>query len=214
MVKRGNIKDYKNASVYKAGIRIMKIAEGDKIFEAHITTHKNDLMFFKSDNTVSRTTIENFNIKKGRVTGGVTGTRLTSKLVGVVSIDRDDEKGMVATITDNGLVKLSYVGEYRQTSRNSKGVKAFKESERSGNLIKAAYIDELDKDIVIVTKKGIVNRIGLSAFRVSSRVSTGFKLIDLSKNDEIVSVFIVKSEDDAVADLPMTDEENTVEMEV
>ena len=198
MVKRGKVQDYKTASVYKAGIRIMKIAPSDKIYEAHITTSNNDLMFFKSDNTVSRTDIENFNIKKGRVTTGVTGTKLTSKLVGVVSIDKSDEKGMVATITDNGLIKLSFVGEYRQTSRNSKGVKAFKESDRSGNLIKAAYIDDLANDIIIVTKKGIVNRIGLSKFRVSSRVSTGFKLIDLSKNDEIVSVFIVKSEEDFV----------------
>lgn len=196
LVKRGKIQDYKNASVFKAGIRIMKIAPTDKIFEAHITTLDNDLMFFKSDNTVSRTDIANFTIKKGRVTGGVSGTKLTSKLVGVVSIDKNDDKGMVATITDNGLVKLSYVGEYRQTSRNSKGVKAFKESERSGNLVKAAYIDDLNKDIVIVTKKGMVNRISLAKFRVSSRVSTGFKLIDLSKNDQIVSVFIIKSEED------------------
>lgn len=198
MVKRGKVQDYKTARVYKAGIRIMNIAENDRIYEAHITNADNDLMFFKSDNTVSRTDIENFNIKKGRVTSGVTGTKLTSKLVGVVSINKTDENGIVATITDNGLIKLSYVGEYRQTSRNSKGVKAFKESDKSGTLIKAAYIDDLESDIVIVTKKGIVNRISLAKFRVSSRVSTGFKLIDLSKGDEIVSVFIVKSEEDEV----------------
>lgn len=195
MVKRGKVQDYKTARVYKAGIRIMNIAEDDRIYEAHITNADNDLMFFKSDNTVSRTDIENFNIKKGRVTSGVTGTKLTSNLVGVVSINKNDENGIVATITDNGLIKLSYVGEYRQTSRNSKGVKAFKESEKSGTLVKAAYIEDLESDIVVVTRKGIVNRISLANFRVSSRVSTGFKLIDLSKGDEIVSVFIVKSEE-------------------
>lgn len=211
MVKRGKVQDYKTARVYKAGIRIMNVASDDRIYEAHITNSNNDLMFFKSDNTVSRTDIENFNIKKGRVTSGVTGTKLTSKLVGVVSIDKTDENGIVATITDNGLIKLSYVGEYRQTSRNSKGVKAFKESERSGTLVKAAYIDNLESDIIIVTKKGIVNRIGLSKFRVSSRVSTGFKLIDLSKGDEIVSVFIVQSEED---ELDLNIEQDVLDTEV
>jgi DNA gyrase subunit A len=210
MVKRSKVQGYKTARVYKAGIRIMNVAVDDRIYEAHITNANNDLMFFKSDNTVSRTNIENFNIKKGRVTSGVTGTKLTSKLVGVVSIDKTDENGIVATITDNGLIKLSYVGEYRQTSRNSKGVKAFKESDRSGTLVKAAYIDDLESDIIIVTKKGIVNRIGLSKFRVSSRVSTGFKLIDLSKGDEIVSVFIVKSEEDEA----MSEIDEVVELDV
>lgn len=196
LVKRSDISAFKNSATFKAGIRVMKIAEGDKIFEAHITKHDNDLMFFKSDNTVSRTSIENFNIKKGRVTSGVSGTKLTDKLIGVISVEQNDEKGIVATVTETGLIKLSYVNEYRQTSRKSKGVKAFKESGRSGSLIKAAYVSDLNSDIITVTKKGIVNRINLSTFRVSSRISTGFKLIDLAKNDEIVSVFIIKSDSD------------------
>lgn len=203
LVKRGSTNDYKTSSVYKAGIRIMKISEDDKIFDAHITTKDSDLMFFKSDNTVARTDIENFTVKKGRVTTGVSGTKFNdgAKLVGIVSIDRNDEKGIVATVTENGLIKLSYVSEYRQTSRNSKGVKAFKESDRSGNLVKSTYIDSLDNDVVIVTKKGIVNRISLSNFRVSSRVSTGFKLVELSKNDQIVSVFIVPSVSESESDI-------------
>lgn len=42
----------------------MRISDDDKIFEAHITNANSDLMFFKSDNTVARTDIENFGIKK------------------------------------------------------------------------------------------------------------------------------------------------------
>jgi Type IIA topoisomerase (DNA gyrase/topo II, topoisomerase IV), A subunit len=191
----------------------MKISEEDKIFDAHITTKDSDLMFFKSDNTVARTDIENFTVKKGRVTSGVSGTKFNegAKLVGVISIDRNDEKGIVATVTENGLIKLSYVSEYRQTSRNSKGVKAFKESEKSGNIVKSAYIDTLENDVVIVTRKGIINRISLSDFRVSSRMSTGYKLIDLGKNDQIVSVFIVpqiQEEDDLSEPDALSDEQS------
>lgn len=196
LVKRNAVMAFKNSLTFKAGIRIMKIAEDDKIFEAHITNSTNDLMFFKSDNTVSRTSISNFTIKKGRVTSGVSGTKLTSDLIGVISVNQNEDKGIVATVTENGLIKLSYINEYRQTSRNSKGVKAFKESERSGNLIKAAYVADLNSDIITVTQKGIVNRINLTNFRVSNRISTGFKLIDLGKNDAIVSVFIIKSDSD------------------
>ena len=194
LVKRNPIGAFKNSVTFKAGIRIMKIADGDRIFEAHITKNSNDLMFFKSDNTVSRTNIENFTIKKGRVTAGVSGTKLTSDLIGVISVGQTDDQGIVATVTENGLIKLSYVKEYRQTSRNSKGVKAFKESDRSGSLVKAAYVSDLNSDIITVTKKGIVNRINLKDFRVSNRISTGFKLVDLGKNDSIVSVFIIKSD--------------------
>jgi len=199
MVKRGNIQDYIKSSVYKAGIRIMRIADDDKIFEAHITTPNNDLMFFKADNTVSRTDIGNFNIKKGRVTSGVVGTKLTDKLIGVVSVSKNDENGIVATVTETGLIKLSYVSEYRQTSRKSKGVKAFKENDRSGSLVKASYVEDINSDIVIVTQKGLVNRISLAKFRVSSRISTGYRLIDLAKNDSIVSVFIIKTSDDELS---------------
>lgn len=211
LVKRNPIIAFKNSVTFKAGIRIMKIADGDKIFEAHITKSDNDLMFFKSDNTVSRTSIENFNIKKGRVTSGVSGTKLTSNLIGVISVTQSDDNGVVATVTETGLIKLSYVSEYRQTSRNSKGVKAFKESERSGSLIKAAYVSDLNSDIITVTKKGIVNRINLTKFRVSNRISTGFKLIDLGKNDQIVSVFIIKSDSDEVQSVPVDVVENNLQ---
>ena len=197
LVKRGNLQDYIKSSVYKAGLKIMRIGEDDAIFDAHITNDNHDLMFFKADNTVSRTAIENFNIKKGRVTSGISGTKLTDELVGVISVNKNDETSVVATVTENGLLKLSNVNDYRQTSRKSKGVKAFKESDRSGRLINASYIDSLNKDIVIVTKKGIVNRVNLGTFRVSSRNTTGVKLIELSKNDQIVSVFIVESFDDS-----------------
>lgn len=196
MVKRGPVRDYKNSQSFKAGIRVMKIGDDDKIFDAHITNNNTDLMFFKADNSVSRTDINNFTIKKGRVTSGVKGTKLNSDLVGVIAIDKNDEKGIVATVTSNGIIKLSYTKEYRQTSRHSKGVKALKSSEKTGDLVNAVYINNINKDIIISTKKGIVNRMSLSEFRVSSRVSSGFKLIGLDKNDEIVSVFIVDSEED------------------
>lgn len=210
LVKRNPILAFKNSVTFKAGIRIMKISEGDRIFEAHITKSDNDLMFFKSDNTVSRTSIGNFTIKKGRVTSGVSGTKLTSDLIGVISVNQNDENGIIATVTENGLIKLSYVNEYRQTSRKSKGVKAFKESGKSGSLIKAAYVSDLNSDIITVTKKGIVNRINLTNFRVSNRISTGFKLIDLGKNDEIVSVFIIKSDSDSETSIDMIEVDDTV----
>lgn len=196
LVKRNPIQLFKNSASFKAGIKVMKINDGDSVFDAHITTDNNDLMFFKSDNTVSRTTITNFNVKKGRVTSGVLGTKLTSDLIGVISIEQNEENGIIASISKEGLIKLSYTSSYRQTSRKSKGVKAFKESERSGSLIKAVYIEDLNSNIVTVTKKGIINKINLSQFKVSNRISTGVKLIDLSKDDELVSVFIVKSETD------------------
>ncbi len=216
MVKRGNLQDFIKSSVFKAGMRVMKISEGDNIFDAHITNDSNDLMFFKADNSVSRTDIENFSIKKGRVTSGLRGTKLTDKLIGVISVDKNDENGIVATVTENGLIKLSYVSEYRQTSRNSKGVKAMKENERSGGLVMASYVDDQENsDIVTVTKKGIVNRINLAQFRVMSRNTTGVKLIDLAKNDEIVSVFIVKSEveviEQDIIDLDVSTEDSILE---
>jgi DNA gyrase subunit A len=196
MVKRSRLQEYQKSTVYKAGMRLMKLQEEDIVFDAHITSAKDDLMFFKSDNTVSRTNIENFSIKKGRVTSGVMGTKLTSELIGVVKVKETEESGIIATISENGLLKLSYADEYRQTSRKSKGVKAFKESDRSGTLVKATYIDNLHHDILIVTQKGIINRVHLANFKVSSRISTGVKLIELMRDDKIVSSFVVEHEED------------------
>lgn len=196
MVKRSKLNEYQKSTVYKAGMRLMKLQEDDIIFDANITSSQDDLMFFKADNTVSRTNIENFSIKKGRVTSGVMGTKLTSELIGVVKVKENQQNGIIATVSENGLLKLSYVDEYRQTSRKSKGVRAFKESDRSGTLVKATYIDNLHHDILIVTQKGVINRVHLSNFKVSSRLSTGVKLIELMKDDKIVSCFVVEHEED------------------
>lgn len=189
LVKRGPISEYKNSQVFKAGIRVMKIDENDEMFDSFIIDGNEDLMFFKSDNSVSRTSIDNFNIKKTRMTMGIRGTKLNADLVGVIPVKSNIEGGIVATITENGLIKLTSVEEYRETSRNSKGVKAFKENERSGKIVRAFGVSNNNVDVVVATKKGIVNRINLDSFRVTGRVSTGCKLVELGNGDEIVSVF-------------------------
>lgn len=192
MVKRSSILDYKNSEVFKAGIRTMKL-ENDELFEAFTSNSETDLMFFKEDNSVSRTNIENFNIKKTRLTMGVRGTKLNSELVGVIPVSNGDEESLVAIVTENGLIKVSNVKDYRESSRNSKGVKAFKENERSGKIVRALPIKNIKDDIIVSTKRGVINRINLEQFRVTGRVSTGCKLIDLSKGDEIISVFTIES---------------------
>ncbi|TFG35625.1 MAG: DNA gyrase subunit A, partial [Desulfobacterales bacterium] len=139
----------------------------------------------------------------GRTATGVRGINLADNdhVVAAVVIDSDDS---ILVVTENGFGKRSPVKEYRLIRRGGKGVYAIKPSERNGNIIGACQITKED-EILLITDRGKIIRMDMSAVRVIGRATQGVKLINLEPGEKVVAMDMVPASDE------VDDEEETEE---
>ena len=141
----------------------------------------------------------------GRTASGVRGINLENGTCICCEIVNDDD--LILLVTEKGYGKQTYVRDFRQTKRGSKGVKALNITEKNGNLV-AVKIVRPDKELVIMTDSGMTMRMPLDQISVLGRVTQGLRLINLRENKKVSTISLV---DKVEEEIPA--EEDTAETE-
>ena len=148
----------------------------------------------------------------GRTASGVRGINLENGTCICLEIVNDDD--LILLVTENGYGKQTYVRDFRQTKRGSKGVKALNITEKNGNLV-AVKIVKSDKELVIMTDSGMTMRMPLDQISVLGRVTQGLRLINLRENQRVSTISLVDKveeetsvSDDVAEETALTDENN------
>ena len=124
----------------------------------------------------------------GRTASGVRGITLEDS--NCICCEIVDEDNLILLVTEKGYGKRTYVREYRQTKRGSKGVKALNITEKNGNLV-AVEIVKPDKELVIMTDSGMTMRMPIDQISVLGRVTQGLRLIHLRDNQKVSTISLV-----------------------
>ena len=123
----------------------------------------------------------------------------TDQVVGMIVVKEGDGFD-VMVVSEKGYGKRSSLDDYRITNRGGKGVKTITVSEKTGELVSLKVVND-DDDLMIITKKGTMIRMGVDTLRVMGRATQGVRLINLRTNDEIASI----------AKVPASEEEEEIE---
>lgn len=140
----------------------------------------------------------------GRTASGVKGINIDDSYVVGAATNREGE--YLLSVSENGYGKRSKIEDYRLTSRGTKGVKTINITDKTGDLVAVRSVNG-DEDAMIITNEGIIIRIALKDVGVYSRNTQGVKLINVSENEAVAKVAIVKNEDDEESEV-MVDSEN------
>ena len=81
--------------------------------------------------------------------------------------------------------------EFTRQNRGGKGVKCYKITEKTGNVVGMKAVDE-DSEIMIINTEGIVIRMKCSDISLYGRITSGVKLINLPENETVASVAKVR----------------------
>lgn len=214
IVKRTHVSKYLNA-FRKSGIKGIEIREDDQLVHAGICKNGDSLVLVNSKNLIIRFEVNAKSIRTvSRTSIGVKGMTLDDgvKVIGGAVVNSNAD-GYLSCITENGMVKITKIDQYRTQKRGGKGVRAFKYNEKTGDLFKALFIENLDSDLVTTTQKGISNRINLQKINVTNRNTSGVKLVKIDDNDCLADVFnsiAYENEDEIQLNIPLDDltEEN------
>ena len=182
------------------GVNAIIIREGDELLQVRMTNGREEVLLANRNGRAIRfneSTVRDM----GRMSAGVKGMTLDGgddEVVGMITMTEDTQK-TVMVVSEKGRGKRSNLEDYRITNRGGKGVKTISITEKTGRLVDIKDVDD-SKDLMIINKSGITIRLHVADINVYGRAAQGVKLIDLEKrNDEIVSVCVVDSnEEDAV----------------
>ena len=138
---------------------------------------------------------EGNNVARGTSLAMLVGMDFGEKVSTIYSLSDDNKFKYVMFVTKNGIVKKAELSEYTST-RRKKGVAATKLKEND-ELAAVTLLN--DEDIILITKNGMGIRFNSTEVRPMGKTAIGMKGMELNDKDSIVSVLVVRDNNDKLA---------------
>ena len=194
-VKKTKLEDYKN--IRKTGLIAINLREGDELIEVKLTDNTNDIFLITKKGMCIRFPETEARII-GRTSIGVKGITL-GKDDEVVAMQMDSQGGAILFATEYGMGKTTRVDEFSTQHRGGKGVKCYKITEKTGELVGAKCVGK-DKEIMLITNEGVIIRMNVMDVRLLSRVTSGVKLMNIDRDSDVRIASIAKVREEIVDD--------------
>ena len=209
IVKKTPITDYEN--IRKNGLAAINLREDDKLIEVKVTDNTEEVFLFTKFGQCIR--FKETDVRStGRTTMGVIGMNLAPDDV-VIAMQLASQGESVMIVSENGLGKCTLISEFTAQNRGGKGVKCYKITEKSGNLVGVKSVGK-DDEIMLITTEGIIIRMQVNDTTLLGRVTTGVKLINLSEGVKVASIAKVVEDKSLIPPEEVKSEDKPAEAEV
>lgn len=190
VIKKTKLEDF--ANIRQSGIICIKLDKGDQLNwvkktsdgdEVIISTAKAQAIRFKEADARPM----------GRATRGVRGIRLRTgdSVVGMDVLGK--EEGLLLVVMQNGYGKITKSQQFTSHNRGGVGIKAGVATAKTGPAIDVRIVDNLEDDVLLVSKKGQVIRLHLKTIPIIGRATQGVRIMRLNGEDQIASVALMQS---------------------
>ena len=215
LVKKTPITEYVN--VRKTGLAAIVLRDDDELIEVKATDNKKNIFLVTKDGMCIR--FKESDVRStGRVSMGVRGMNLADGDE-VVSMQLNTQGYYLLVVSENGMGKRTSISEFSCQNRGGKGVKCYKITEKTGNVIGAKAVNE-ENEIMMITTEGVIIRLQCADISILGRITSGVKLINLKEGVTVASVAKVRekeeeaSEDKLAEDPGESSEEEMISKEV
>ena len=187
IVKKTSISEYQN--IRKTGLQAINLREEDELIEVKVTNKEKDIILVTKNGLCIRFN-ENDVRPTGRTSMGVIGMNLSYDDE-IVGMQLNTQGTHLLLVSEYGLGKRTAMEEFKIQNRGGKGVKCYKITEKTGNVVGVKAVNE-DNEIMMITTAGIVIRILCSQISEIGRITFGVKLMNLDNKKEIKIASIAK----------------------
>ena len=195
IVKKTSITDY--ANVRKTGLQAIILREEDELIEVKLTDNTKDILLVTKFGMCIR--FKETDVRPtGRASMGVIGMNLTDEDE-VVAMQVETQGEYILIASEKGLGKLTAISEFNSQNRGGKGVKCYKITEKTGNVIGAKAVN-MDDEVMMITTEGIIIRFECSDVSVLGRITSGVKLMNVDSENDITVASIAKVREEANKD--------------
>jgi len=180
MVKKTPISEYEN--IRKTGLAAITLKENDELIEVKSTDNTKDVILVSKKGQCILFSEKNVR-ETGRTSMGVRGMRL-KKDDEVVGMQITTQGETLLTVSEFGMGKRTKLTEFKRQNRGGKGIRCYKVTEKTGDLVGAKLVND-DREILLITNEGIIIRLAVSDISVIGRDTSGVKLMEIDRNSKI-----------------------------
>ena len=190
IVKKTSIVEY--ANIRKTGPQAISLRDEDELIEVKVTNKKKDIILITKHGQCIRFN-ENDVRPTGRTSMGVIGMNLSydDELIGMQLNTQGD---CLMIVSEYGMGKKTDINEFGVQHRGGKGVKCYKITDKTGNVVNAKAVND-DNEVMLITTEGIIIQLKVSEISTLGRITSGVKLIDLDPEKDIVVASMAKVRD-------------------
>lgn len=187
IVKKTSLMEYSN--IRKKGLTAIILKDDDELIEVKTTDKLSEIflvtklgMCIRFRETDLRAT--------GRSSMGVIGMNLSDGDE-VVGMQLQSQGDSLLIASENGMGKRTFLDEFTVQNRGGKGVKCYKITEKTGNVVGVkAVVDE--NEIMMITTEGIIIQLRMQDVSTLGRITSGVKLMNLEDGVRIAKIAKVR----------------------
>ena len=207
-VKKTSIMEF--ANIRKNGLAAINLRDDDELIEVK-TTDKDTHIFLVTKDGMCIRFLETDVRATGRTSMGVIGMDLNDEDE-IVGMQLDHQGDSLLIVSAKGQGKRTKLEEFKIQKRGGKGVKCYKITDKTGEVIGVKAVND-DHEIMMITTTGTIIQIPMSDVKDIGRITSGVKLFDLPDDVTVAKIAKVRekvsdgereydNEEDAMEDIP------------
>ncbi len=187
IVKKTSITEYSN--VRKNGLAAINLKEDDELIEVKITDKDTEIFLVTKDGMCIR--FKETDVRAtGRASMGVIGMSLGDG-DNIVGMQLDHQGDSLLIVSENGMGKRTYLEEFTVQKRGGKGVKCYKITEKTGDVVGVKGVNS-EHEIMMITTGGVIIQIPMEDVSALGRITSGVKLINLDEGVKVAQIAKVR----------------------
>ena len=187
IVKKTSLTEFSN--VRKKGLTAINLRDDDELIEVKTTDKDSEIFLVTKQGMCIRfkeTDVRN----TGRSTMGVIGMNLSDgdEIVGMQLQKQGDS---LLIVSENGMGKRTYLDEFTVQNRGGKGVKCYKITEKTGNVIGVKAVTD-ENEIMMITTEGVIIQLRMDDISTLGRITSGVKMMNLDDGVKVAKIAKVR----------------------
>ena len=189
VVKKSSIMEY--ANIRKTGLAAITLKDDDQLIEVKYTEDDEDVFLVTKNGQCIR--FHESDVRCiGRTSMGVRGINLTGDDE-VIGMQLDSQGEALLIVSANGMGKRTLTSEFTTQHRCGKGIKCYKITEKTGDVVGVKAVND-DNEIMMITTEGIIIRTAVDSISILGRNTSGVKVMNVGENVEVASIAKVREE--------------------
>ena len=187
IVKKTPLNEF--ANVRKNGLTAINLKDDDELIEVKVTDQDSEIFLVTRQGMCIR--FRETDVRAtGRVSMGVIGMNIDpgDEIIGMQLQSQGDS---LLIVSENGMGKGTFLNEFTVQKRGGKGVKCYKITEKTGDVVGVKAVND-DNEIMMITTEGIIIQLRMDDISTLRRITSGVKMINLEKGIRVAQIAKVR----------------------
>lgn len=187
VIKKTHVSEFSN--IRKNGLIAINLRENDELIEVKITDENSHIFLVTKKGMCIR--FKETDIRAtGRNSMGFKGMYL-SKKDEIIGMQLDHQGDSLLVVSENGMGKRTSLEEFRIQKRGGKGLKCYKITPKTGDIVGVKAVSD-EHEIMMITTSGIIIQLRMEDISVLSRITSGVKMINMEEGVKVAKIAKVR----------------------